>query len=134
MNTNATYKIFDIMTDEKTAFGMNGSMRLGAFSTMLVADSKVADIYGKTVVSERHRHRFEFNNKYKNEFEKAGMIFSGISEDLHFADVVELPDHPWFVGVQFHPEFNSSVQHPHPLFVSFIDAAINYSKTDTPKD
>ena len=77
---------------------MNGSMRLGAFSTMLVADSKVADIYGKTVVSERHRHRFEFNNKYKNEFEKAGMIFSGISEDLHFADVVELPDHPWFVG------------------------------------
>lgn len=127
MNPSAGHKVFDILADEKSAFGFDGSMRLGAYNTKLKEGSKVAAIYGADAVSERHRHRFEFNNDFSDKFEAKGMVISGYNADYGFADIVEIPAHPWFVGTIFHPEFNSSVSKPHPLFVSFIEAAIKQS-------
>ena len=88
------------------------------------ASSKVYQIYGKENISERHRHRFEFNNKFKEEFENAGMICSGLNEESNLVEIVELKNHKWYVGTQFHPEYSSTVMKPHPLFISFIKAAI----------
>jgi len=88
--------------------------------------TKVFKIYGKENISERHRHRFEFNNYYKEEFDKAGMICSGINASSNLVEIVEVPSHRWFIGVQFHPEYSSTVINPHPLFISFIKAAIEY--------
>jgi CTP synthase len=98
-------------------------MRLGAYTCNIKPDSKAFDIYQKEEISERHRHRYEFNNKYKEEFEKAGMFASGINPD-GLVEIVEIKDHPWFVGVQFHPEYKSTVANPHPLFVHFVKSAI----------
>ncbi|MCB0369224.1 MAG: gamma-glutamyl-gamma-aminobutyrate hydrolase family protein, partial [Bdellovibrionales bacterium] len=90
----------------------------------LVKGSRVARIYGTTEISERHRHRYEFNNKYRSMFEKKGLSLSGECEDRNLIEIIEISDHPWFVGVQFHPEFKSKPLDPHPLFVSFIKASI----------
>lgn len=128
LNQAASCKVFDICADEKSAFGFDGTMRLGAYNTRLKGGSKVAAIYGTDVVSERHRHRFEFNNDYADRFEEKGMVISGANADFGFADIVEIPEHPWFVGTIFHPEFNSVVGRPHPLFLSFVEAAIKYSE------
>lgn len=128
LNQAASCKVFDICADEKSAFGFDGTMRLGAYNTRLKEGSKVAAIYGTDVVSERHRHRFEFNNDYADRFEEKGMVISGANADFGFADIVEMPEHPWFVGTIFHPEFNSVVGRPHPLFLSFVEAAIKYSE------
>ena len=128
LNQAASCKVFDICADEKSAFGFDGTMRLGAYNTRLKEGSKVAAIYGTDVVSERHRHRFEFNNDYADRFEEKGMVISGANADFGFADIVEIPEHPWFVGTIFHPEFNSVVGRPHPLFLSFVEAAIKYSE------
>jgi CTP synthase len=106
-----------------------GTMRLGAYPCELRKHSKVQAIYGKTMISERHRHRYEFNNKYLEDFEKAGMIASGINPENNLVEVIELKNHPFFVAAQFHPELKSTVLHPHPLFVSFIKAAIAHTKT-----
>lgn len=130
MNPASTCKIIDILADEKSAFGFDGSMRLGAFKTHLKAGSKAAAVYGVDEVSERHRHRFEFNNDYADAFEEKGMVISGANADYGFADVVEIPEHPWFMGVIYHPEFNAAVGRPHPLFVSFVEAAINQSENN----
>lgn len=100
-------------------------MRLGAYKCKLKKGSKAYQIYGKENISERHRHRFEFNNQYKDEFENAGMICSGLNEESDLVEIVELKNHKWFVGVQFHPEYSSTVVNPHPLFYSFIKAAID---------
>ena len=99
-------------------------MRLGAYNCALKEDSFVRNIYGKEVVSERHRHRFELNNKYKDELEKAGLVCSGVNPESGLVEIVELPSLKWFVGVQFHPEYNSTVLNPHPLFLDFVRAAI----------
>ncbi len=128
INPATTCKVFDILADEKSAFGFAGSMRLGAYKSQLREDSKVAGIYNTETIYERHRHRFEFNNDFADEFETKGMVITGYNADYGFADIVEIPEHPWFVGTIFHPEFNSSVDHPHPLFISFIEAAINNKK------
>lgn len=128
LNQAASCKVFDICADEKSAFGFDGTMRLGAYNTRLKEGSKVAAIYGTDVVSERHRHRFEFNNDYADRFEEKGMVISGANADFGFADIVEIPEHPWFVGTIFHPEFNSVVGRPHPLFLSFVESAIKYSE------
>lgn len=128
MNPQTHYKIFDLMVDDKNAYGMDNTMRLGAYESELVEGSKIAQIYGSTLIKERHRHRFEFNNKYKEEFEKAGMRISGTTKGMGFADAIEIANHPWFIGVNYHPEFNSSVSHPHPLYISFIGASIEHSK------
>jgi CTP synthase len=103
-------------------------MRLGAYPASLKPGSKVAEIYGQEVVHERHRHRYEINIQLKKEIEAAGLIFSGLSPDGELPEIVELEEHPWFIGVQFHPELKSRPMEPHPLFSSFISAAIKHSR------
>ncbi len=107
---------------------LGGTMRLGAYPAKLVPGSKVADIYGTTDISERHRHRYEVNAYYRERLESVGMLFSGLSPDGELPEIVELPDHPWFIGVQFHPELKSKPFDPHPLFTSFIRAAMEQSR------
>lgn len=107
---------------------MGGTMRLGAYPAQLKAHSKVAEIYGGTEISERHRHRYEVNTAFVKPLEAAGMVFSGLSPDGQLPEIVELTDHPWFVGVQFHPELKSRPFAPHPLFASFIGAALTQSR------
>jgi len=107
---------------------LGGTMRLGAYGCHLRPGTKVAEIYGKAVISERHRHRYEVNLDYKERLEQAGMLFSGMSPDGVLPEIVERPDHPWFIGVQFHPELKSKPFDPHPLFTSFVQAAIRQSR------
>jgi CTP synthase len=103
-------------------------MRLGAYDAVLKSGSKIAGIYGDTRISERHRHRYEVNTRYRERLEKAGMRFAGMSPDGLLPETVEYPDHPWFIGVQYHPELKSRPFEPHPLFASFIAAAIHQSR------
>jgi CTP synthase len=107
---------------------LGGTMRLGAYPAALAKGSKVAKIYGDTQISERHRHRYEVNTKYRERLEKAGVRFAGLSPDGLLPEIIELPDHPWFIGVQFHPELKSRPFEPHPLFASFIAAAVEQSR------
>lgn len=115
--------------EERSAEGdMGGTMRLGAYKASLKKGSKAAEIYGTTEISERHRHRYEVNTNYKDRLEQQGLRFSGMSPDGVLPEIVEYEDHPWFIGVQFHPELKSKPFEPHPLFVSFVEAAINQSR------
>ena len=107
---------------------LGGTMRLGAFQAKFKRDSKIAQIYGDTEISERHRHRYEVNMSYREKLEEAGMSFSGTSPDGLLPETVEVPDHPWFIGVQYHPELKSRPFDPHPLFASFIEAAVEQSR------
>jgi len=107
---------------------LGGTMRLGAFTATLTPGSRVAEIYGTTTISERHRHRYEVNTGYRERLEKCGMLFSGMSPDGLLPEIVEIPDHPWFVGVQYHPELKSKPFEPHPLFASFVKAALKQSR------
>ncbi len=107
---------------------LGGTMRLGAYECHLAPDSRVAGIYDTPVISERHRHRYEVNINYQEDLESAGLMFSGLSPDKELPEIVELRDHPWFIGVQFHPELRSKPFDPHPLFSSFIEAAVNQSR------
>ncbi len=119
----------DNQKEERKADGdMGGTMRLGAYKAVLKKGSKAANIYGSTEISERHRHRYEVNTNYKDRLEQHGLRFSGMSPDGILPEIVEYEDHPWFIGVQFHPELKSKPFDPHPLFVSFIDAAVNQSR------
>jgi CTP synthase len=115
---------------EKRAAGgdLGGTMRLGAYEAILKPGSAVAGIYGRTAIFERHRHRYEVNINYKERLERQGLLFSGMSPDGILPEIVEIPDHPWFIGVQFHPELKSRLFEPHPLFVSFIGAAVTQSR------
>ena len=103
-------------------------MRLGAYDCNLIDGSFVKNIYKKNIISERHRHRFEVNNKFNLDFKKNGLIFSGMSPDNSLPEILEIPLHPWFVGVQFHPELKSKPFDPHPLFSSFINASLSQSR------
>jgi CTP synthase len=114
----------DHLERRKAEGDLGGTMRLGAYSAVLAPGSKISSIYGKTTISERHRHRYEVNTRYRAELEQVGMRFSGLSPDGLLPEAVELDGHPWFVGVQFHPELKSRPLDPHPLFVSFIEAAV----------
>src|SRR3546814_4083049 len=107
---------------------LGGTMRLGAFPARLSGNSHSAAIYGASEISERHRHRYEVNIHYREPLEKAGLVFAGMSPDGSLPEIVERPDHPWFVGVQFHPELKSKPFDPHPLFASFIEAAVKQSR------
>ena len=98
-------------------------MRLGAYPCVIRKKTKTYKAYGKTEISERHRHRFEFNNEYLKEYEKNGMIATGINPDSGLVEIIEIPSHKWFIGTQFHPEYQSTVLNPHPLFVDFVKAA-----------
>jgi len=119
--------VIDLMEDQKGVTEKGGTMRLGAYPCIVKEGTKTYKAYGITEISERHRHRYEFNNKYFEQFEKAGMIATGINPDTSLVEIMEISSHRWFVGVQFHPEYSSTVLKPHPLFVSFIKAAIEFN-------
>lgn len=102
-------------------------MRLGAWACELKENSIAHQVYGTSVISERHRHRYEYNNKYKAELEAAGLASTGINPETGLVEIIEVPEHPWFVGVQYHPEYKSTVANPHPLFVAFVKATKEYS-------
>ena len=112
----------------KAGGDLGGTMRLGAYDATLAKGSKIAEIYGSTRISERHRHRYEVNTRYREQLEKAGMRFAGMSPDGLLPETIEYPDHPWFIGVQYHPELKSKPFDPHPLFASFIGAAVNKNR------
>ncbi|MDN4165261.1 CTP synthase [Cytophagales bacterium LB-30] len=120
------HPVIDMMAEQKKIKNMGGTMRLGAFPCDIKKNSKAFSVYGKAHIMERHRHRYEFNNKYLDQFQDAGMLASGVNPDTKLVEIIELKDHPWFVGVQFHPELKSTVLNPHPLFVKFVKAAIEH--------
>ncbi|HEY5157028.1 MAG TPA: CTP synthase [Anaerolineales bacterium] len=120
---STTHPVIDLMLEQRAITDMGGTMRLGLYPCVIQPETKVAEAYGETKVEERHRHRWEFNNNYRKEFEAAGMIFSGISPDGLLVEISELKDHPYMVGSQFHPEFLSRPMRPHPLFVGLLKAA-----------
>mgnify|MGYP000591046279 CR=1 FL=1 len=119
-------KVIDLMESQKKVSAKGGSMRLGAYPCLLKEGSLVRKLYGTDSISERHRHRFEVNNAYRDKLETAGLCISGVSPNGELVEIVELTDHPWFVAVQFHPEFKSSPRTPHPLFKGFIAAALQH--------
>ncbi len=123
-NAGTPHPIIDIMADQKDIDRMGGTMRLGQYPCAIEEGTKAYQAYGQTKICERHRHRYEFNNAYRDAFEDAGVVFSGMSPDGRLVEMMELKDHPWFVGVQFHPEFKSRPTRPHPLFRDFIKAAL----------
>jgi CTP synthase len=121
---NTRHNVIDMMEEQKNIFDMGGTMRLGAYACQIQKDSLAYKIYGKEHIEERHRHRYEFNNDYRQQYEHAGIVCSGINPDSGLVEIIELPKHKWFIGTQFHPEYSSTVLHPHPLFIHFIKAAI----------
>ena len=123
MMAKTPYPVIDIMEEQKKISNMGHTMRLGNYPCTLKEGSKVLEAYKQKDIKERHRHRYEFNSKYLNDFEQAGMIATGINPDTNLVEVVEIPSHPFFVGVQFHPEYASTVESPAPLFISFVKAA-----------
>jgi CTP synthase len=133
MNSRTKYPVIDIMEAQKKVSGKGGTMRLGAYPCNLLAGTRLPEIYKTTQITERHRHRYEFNNKYMAQFEAAGFRAAGINPQDNLVEIMELLDHPWFIGVQFHPEYKSTVANPHPLFVSFIHAARDF-KTNSKKE
>ncbi|GGG56482.1 CTP synthase [Croceivirga lutea] len=131
MNEDAKYPVISLMEEQKSITDMGGTMRLGAWDCELQPNTLVHEIYGASEISERHRHRYEFNNEFKTEFEEAGLVASGINKKTGLVEIVEIPSHPWFVGVQYHPEYKSTVANPHPLFVGFVKAVLNQKKKQT---
>ncbi|MGD9978623.1 MAG: CTP synthase, partial [Bacteroidales bacterium] len=128
MVLNTAHPVIDLMEAQKGITNMGGTMRLGAFPCHIKKNSKAYTAYRKTDVQERHRHRYEFNNHYLDQFEIAGMVSAGINPETNLVEIMEIPSHPWFVGVQFHPEYKSTVLNPHPLFVDFVKAALNFNR------
>lgn len=128
MSPNTENPVIDLMEEQKTITDKGGTMRLGAWACDLKRGSKVWDIYKSESIKERHRHRYEFNSDYKEKMEEAGMLATGLNPDTGLVEIVEIPLHSWFVGVQYHPEYKSTVANPHPLFVAFVKAALNQNK------
>ncbi|WP_289029780.1 CTP synthase [uncultured Algoriphagus sp.] len=128
MDENTPHPVIDLMEEQKQIEQMGGTMRLGAYTCELKRGSKAYQAYGTKKVQERHRHRYEFNNKYLEQIERAGMLATGKNPDTGLVEIMEIKNHPWFVGVQFHPEYRSTVLNPQPLFVKFIEAAIENKK------
>src|SRR5680860_1304029 len=122
------FPVIDLLLEQKKIKIKGGTMRLGAYSCKLEKDSLAFKIFNQEMIYERHRHRYEFNNSYKNDFSKHGIRFSGFNQDLNLVEIIELPNHPWFIGVQFHPEFKSRPNRAHPLFREFIKAAIENNR------
>jgi CTP synthase len=122
INAKTTHKVVDLMEDQKYVTNKGGTMRLGAYKCQIKENSLAFKIYGKKEIKERHRHRYEFNNEYLADFEKSGMIASGLNPQSNLVEIVEIPSHPFFIACQFHPELQSTVQNPHPIFVAFVKA------------
>lgn len=123
--------VIDLMRDQEGFTDYGGTMRLGSYECHLLPGSKVREAYGQDIIHERHRHRYEVNNEYRDLLTNAGLVFSGLSPDKKLAEIIELPNHKWFVASQFHPEFKSRPQHPHPLFLGLIKAALKDAKKDS---
>jgi len=128
MNPATKHAVIDFMEGQKGITKKGGTMRLGEYTCTIHKGTKAASVYKKEKIGERHRHRYEFNNKFLKDFEEAGMTASGVNPESNLVEIVELKNHPWFVGVQFHPEYKSTVENPHPLFVRFVRAALDRSK------
>ena len=128
MNPDTSDPVIDLMDEQKQVTAKGGTMRLGAYPCTIEKDSLAYRIYGNEKISERHRHRWEFNNKYLADFEKAGMMASGRNPDTGLVEIIELKDHPFFIGVQYHPELKSTVEEPQPIFVHFIKAALQHAQ------
>ncbi|TLP81636.1 CTP synthase [Maribacter sp. ACAM166] len=132
MDEKTTNPLISLMEEQKTITDKGGTMRLGAWDCELKEGSLAQSIYkGATQISERHRHRYEFNNVYLAQLENAGLVATGFNKETNLVEIVELKDHPWFIGVQYHPEYKSTVANPHPLFVGFVKAALEYKKAQT---
>ena len=132
MVPDTKYPVIDFMQEQKNITKKGGTMRLGEYACSVQKGTRTYGIYGKQKIYERHRHRYEFNNKYLKDFEEGGMIAAGINPDNNLVEIVELKSHPWFIGVQYHPEYKSTVENPHPLFVKFVRAALDYTKHPSP--
>ncbi len=124
IDPSTRHNVVDLMAEQKDILNLGGSMRLGAYKCMIQKETLAYSVYGKEAIKERHRHRFEFNNDYKEKFEAGGMRCSGINPDSNLVEVVEIPGKKWFLGAQFHPEYSSTVLKPHPLFLNFVKAVI----------
>jgi CTP synthase len=128
LNPKTKNPVIDMMEEQKKITNKGGTMRLGSYACKIKKGTRAFQIYGETSIQERHRHRYEFNNRYLEQIEEAGLKASGTNPETNLVEIVELKDHPWFVGVQYHPELKSTVLNPHPLFVKFVEAAMNYQK------
>ena len=128
MDTKTDHNVIDLMEDQKNITNMGGTMRLGGYECTLREGSRVREIYGKEIIRERHRHRYEFNNDFRSQYEAAGMECVGTNPDTDLVEIVEIPTLTWYVGTQFHPEYSSTVLKPHPLFLDFVKAAIENKK------
>jgi CTP synthase len=131
MDEHTPHPVIDLMESQKDVVVKGGTMRLGAWDCHLIPDSIVSKVYGAEVIKERHRHRYEFNNRYKVDIESQGMIATGINPDTNLVEIIEIPEHKWFVGVQYHPEYKSTVANPHPLFVAFVGAVKKHHQHKT---
>ena len=129
MNPDTTHPVINLMEEQKNVINKGGTMRLGAWSCAIEKNSIASSVYNSETILERHRHRFEFNNAYKEQIEAAGMKATGFNPDTKLVEIVEVENHPWFVGVQYHPEYKSTVASPHPLFVAFVKAALDYNQS-----
>ena len=135
MDSKTPHNVIDMMEEQKTITEMGGTMRLGAYDCELLEGSRAWEAYGEeTLIKERHRHRYEFNNKYQEAYEQAGMKCVGINPAANLVEIVEIPEKKWYIGTQFHPEYSSTVLHPHPLFMSFVKAAIERVQSQTCMD
>jgi CTP synthase len=134
MQPNTPVPVIDLMEHQKKITIKGGTMRLGAYPCAIKEGSLARAIYGKALISERHRHRYEFNNEYLQQFEQSGMIASGKNPESGLVEIIELPDHPFFIGVKYHPELKSTVENPQPIFVHFIKAAKEFSAKRTVKN
>lgn len=129
MDQQTAHPVIDLMEEQKSITDKGGTMRLGAWACNVIEDTIASSVYNEQQIKERHRHRYEYNNKYKDRLEAAGLKTTGVNPETGLVEIVEFPDHPWFVGVQYHPEYKSTVANPHPLFVAFVEATLSYSKT-----
>ena len=129
MNPDTEDPVIDLMEEQKTITAKGGTMRLGSYSCQLKDNSLASEIYGNSCISERHRHRWEFNNKYLHAFEQSGMVARGKNPESDLVEIIEIPNHPFFIGVQYHPELKSTVENPQPIFVNFIKAAKEYAES-----
>ncbi|MCY1229078.1 CTP synthase [compost metagenome] len=124
MNAGTAHPVINLMEEQKTITDKGGTMRLGAWKCDIKPDTLASKIYGKSQIQERHRHRYEFNGEYLEALEKAGLKASGVNPDTGLVEIIEIESHPFFIGVQYHPEYKSTVAKPHPLFVNFVKATV----------
>ena len=125
LNPETMHPVIDLMPEQKDVEDLGGTMRLGLYPCKVKEETLIKDAYNSNLIYERHRHRYEFNNEYRAKLEESGLILSGTSPDERLVECVEIKNHPWFVGVQYHPELKSRPNNPHPLFKKFVGAALN---------